>query len=476
MNWLVALVLSSTVCARLEPLPLVSLTASPGAQVPERLSIPSPTELSRSKAKIRSTMEKDFELERSTVSQKQQLARLLLETAENTDDAKDRYALYVEAGKAAAAAGSVRLLDEAAVALSREYGVGRWATLLESAGTVETSFPWQEAEIAESLLVLADGALRANELDEAVALGRLAPRFAKGVDFKPLAALSEEEKRRIEKAESGLRRAQAKLAEAPDDPAANLVLGTFALSFDGDEEAGLDALFRSGVEALSAAAVLEREVPESSEELRAVAEAWERAARGQTSPEFRAALMMRAAAHLDRAQEGLAAGLEQKALAKRVEDLRGKARLLLRDPEGRQRDDQLALWKPKARVVGCRANATEACAATLAGVVVTSDEQWLEIELTETWTVRQGKHKGALATPKYLWRFERLADDPRTGRVTLAVRGAKLISPGDPNHRRNYGGTITIRGKTMAGDYRYDWTNEDKLETPPLADWILELD
>ncbi len=442
-------------------------------QEPERLPQPSPTELSRSRSKVRSALEADFEQERLTVSQKLQLVRTLLETAGGTEPGADRYALYVEAEKAASEAGSVRLLDESLAALAREFEVERWERLVGASGKVETSIPWQEAENAECLLGLAELALRSNELDAAAKLGALAVGPAKASQYKPLSTLCDLEKRRLEQTVKSLRRAQEKLGESPEDRAANLVLGSFLLSCERDEEAGLEALQRCGVEALSAAAELELQGPESSEAFQSLAEAWEKAALDQPAPEFRAALMARAAANLARATEGLT-GLQQKVLAKRLDELRAKAQELRRDPHGQALDDQRAFWRPKARVKGVRG--LDSRGATLAGVIVTSDEQWLEVELTETWTVNQGKLKGQTVTPKYLWRFERIADDPRTGRVTFAVRAAKLMGPGDPNHRRNYEGTVTIRGKIMAGDYRFDWTKEAEIVKAPLDDWFLELE
>ena len=74
-----------------------------------------------------------------------------------------------------------------------------------------------------------------------------------------------------------MRRAEAKLAELPDDPAANLALGAFQLSYDLAEEAGLEALRKCGVEALVAAAALDLEGPQSREGFKAAADAWEKA-------------------------------------------------------------------------------------------------------------------------------------------------------------------------------------------------------
>lgn len=403
--------------------------------------------------------------QRDTPSGRARLARDLCRLAKETKESPDRYVLYLEALDEAGKSGSMRVADEIVLDLTREFQLDRWLQILGLQKKIDPDYSWQEADNVERLIAWTDAALADGAMDAAEDLAEAAKRSAGKAEHPPLAELASTRYANVKALVRDLRAASKALSEDAGTPGANRVVGAFECAYRANWAVGLELLEKSGDERLTSASKLERRQPTDSSGWHAVGEAWVAAADAEKSARNAAAFRRHAAECFERGRAQLS-GLQNELAVKRISDLLRLADETERELNGKPLDDQLSVWKVGAKVEGTRALA--GAAPRLVGEIVRSDDRWLEIALVETWT-----QDGVTHSPKYTWRFERVDQDLRTGRVTYTVRDSAPL-----NRRRNYSGEVAIRGRTMAGYYSFEFPSKDAKDAKDYTlggplDWVL---
>ncbi|MEQ8768679.1 MAG: hypothetical protein RL885_32530 [Planctomycetota bacterium] len=133
---------------------------------------------------------------------------------------------------------------------------------------------------------------------------------------------------------------------------------------------------------------------------------------------------------------------------------------------GALKDDQLELWVVGAKVEGKRTNGN----ANLKGTVVKSTPDRLEIEMQESW---KGNH------PRWRWMFERISGDPETGGCQLRLVQMVRLSPGPKDHRQDFEGVSSLRGREIIGEAGFSWQSKKgrvrRAPSEPIDDLQLHL-
>lgn len=446
-------------------LPCIVLPVDDRSQIPDRAA----QEASRKRirdSKVREREEEQIGDQLDTPSGRNRLAHKLHSIAkdEGTEEPGDRYVLYLEAMDVACKAGGMSMTGEIINDLAREFQVDRWNQILDAWKKVDPAYSWQEAGNVEQMVEWTDSALADGETAVAIKLAEAAKKRASKADYPPLVKLANARFESVKALARELDAAKAALKEDAENPGANQVLGSFECAYRGNWSLGLELLEKCGSESLKSAARRERQQATDAEGWQAIAEGWIVAVDREKSARNAAAFRRHAAEYLERAL-GQLTGLPREQAVTRIADLRRAADEADLELEGKGLDDQLGAWKVGTKVEGARALA--GVAPRLLGVIMKSDDRCLEIELVETWT-----RDGQTYTPKFLWRFERVDHDPRTGRVTYAVRDSEPL-----NNRRKYTGEVTLRGGTMAGYYSFEFqpkgTKDYTLGGP--HDWVLNV-
>lgn len=260
--------------------------------------VPDVAAIAGAEARVRQTHEDDF---RTSGTDPKPLIQKLLAAAEQSEDPAFDYALFLEAEKAAVAAGAVGLAMDAVDARAEQFDIDRLQARVERVADCLTPKARTDVGLLKALWEyaienaengLADGALplakKSAETAGQVAKALLAAGLARKDDS--LVADSEEKQNyarslgRSIGRRSGLlaeyRKAAEKLANDADDQKANGVVGRY-LCFEQNAWAeGLPALAKGDHENLAAAAAAEIELSKkgdqrpAAEELLAVADAW----------------------------------------------------------------------------------------------------------------------------------------------------------------------------------------------------------
>jgi hypothetical protein len=301
--------------------PPPTVTAAAGAQ---RLAEPAAAEIEAALAQVQDIFSAEYAAAKPPEA-KSKLAKQLASHATPDQSPASRTALLREAVRLAVEAGDVKLALEAAEKMTAAFDVDRDATMLEVyQSLLRTASPAAARDLGQSILKFADEAMRSgrNEsLEKAVPLLLSVSRKARDpLLVKAAAALK---LRLAEKAALDGRVAplRAKLAEAPNDPQANLELGQL-LCFTADSwEEGLPYLAEGNEGSLAtlAAAEIQAGEPPAPKAALALADGWYDWSQGQKGSLRTAAESRSLNFYL--AASGQVTGLEGVRIGKRIAEL-----------------------------------------------------------------------------------------------------------------------------------------------------------
>ena len=205
----------------------------------------------------------------------------------------------------------------------------------------------------DTLLRLADEAVRRDDFTSATQLARLAVQLARATKNTDFLRETATELREIEQLKPRFRpieAALAVLAENPDDGEANLTVGRWRCLTVGDWQRGLPLLAKGSGASLAELAREELSRPKTGGERLALADAWFDAAARETSP-AKADMMGRAAYWYALAEPALI-GMDQTRAGKRIDELHAKGGIHGETERGSVVKGNVALAKRGARADG----------------------------------------------------------------------------------------------------------------------------
>ena len=206
-----------------------------------------------------------------------------------TDNPTLRYALLREASVRAAGLGDASTACDALDALGREFQLDALAEKLTSVSEAlskarQTSQIWT---LAIHALLLSDRAVADERFEEARKFASLAAAAGRRTRSHDVADYAEPRLARVRGRQEEFARLGAaleRLAEQPDDPAANRTAGLDLCLLHGDWQRGLPLLARSGDNRLVEIARLETEAAKDVSRRAALVDAWLAEAEHQTGP------------------------------------------------------------------------------------------------------------------------------------------------------------------------------------------------
>ncbi|HEX5103825.1 MAG TPA: hypothetical protein VFV87_08450, partial [Pirellulaceae bacterium] len=197
--------------------------------------------------------------------------------------------------------------------------VAEWSKAVATLASAAKDEPSMGAVLEETLPIVRQ-ALAAQQFEAAQrlleSLTRMAQRPA-GRKLLPQIAALREQSADAERLARGLQAARQKLEADPDDPDANLAVGASLCFSHGDWQGGLPHLAIGADAALQAAAGRELAGAKTPEDELAVGDAWWDAG-DKAAKEYRSAAISRAAGWYRRARPGVASGLAQAKIDKRL--------------------------------------------------------------------------------------------------------------------------------------------------------------
>jgi hypothetical protein len=267
------------------------LAGQPSAAETKKCPLPDAAAVTARAAQLRSTLAEDFR-QTSPEGLRALAAKLLKAADEARDDPVIRYACLREACDLALGAGDA----DAALAATDRLADGFDMKPLGDSPPPLTSGPLPRPLAAA--LKAADQMVATQELERlppAMAVlerGLPVTKETQAGDAKVSVYLKNKLAKLREMQTTGplCRAALAKLAQEPDHPDSNLLLGKFLCLLKGDWDNGLRHLARGSDPVLKAAAEAEAAKPVKPEDLAAVANAWWEAADRYTAPAFGAEL------------------------------------------------------------------------------------------------------------------------------------------------------------------------------------------
>lgn len=275
----------AAVAPNTDPSDLDSKMSDASDSAPERLPVPNADSQAQSIKDIRAILTVEFDGAKAP-SQKRDLARkLLVKAGESNDDAVGGFVLRDEARQLAIAAGDAPLAFGAIDELQATYEVDAIKLQADTAAALAKTarLQSQKKSLAEELLNVIDAILMQEhppaEADYAVAgqLATIAQEATRAVSdaslTKRVAACNqtvETRKRLFAEVQKSLRT----LETLPEDPTANLVVGSYECFLRSEWSRGLPRLARSTDAALKALAVKELAGPLQAHEQLAIADGW----------------------------------------------------------------------------------------------------------------------------------------------------------------------------------------------------------
>lgn len=242
---------------------------------------PAPATLAAELEKARAIYEDDLK-KAAKPEQKAAVARNIVKVAGQTDlDATARYVLLDLARKVfVLQAGEVKEALDVAAVLEKEYELPPdelSIATIEALGDATLDGP-QRAALATAAIDLAEALLDDERFEPAGKLAILAVQSAskqKDADLRKKVLLRKNQLVQIVSGWEAVKASQQKLADSPDDPAANLAVGKFRCLVLEDWERGPMHLAKGSDAELAAAAKLDSEAAQGKPELAlAAAEAW----------------------------------------------------------------------------------------------------------------------------------------------------------------------------------------------------------
>ena len=206
--------------------------SQPSATGDERGPVPDAAAQQKALVQVKELLKDDY-AKATTADGMLALARTLGKLAtEETSDKAARYVLATQGLDYAIKAGDVQLASAFVGGLNTHYQIDAWElkskTLSQLSHTVKTS--QAKAEIARESLELAEQALGDDRYDAALELALAASTIAGVLHDQPLQDQVKDLRARASKQKlvsDEIKTARAKLATAPDDPEANLIVGRY---------------------------------------------------------------------------------------------------------------------------------------------------------------------------------------------------------------------------------------------------------
>jgi hypothetical protein len=302
---------------------LLALLLHTAADSFDRLPEPGAEEQAASNAAVRDAFRDRYG--RPALSERQALARDLLEEAQDATNTADTvFALLKEAGEVAAAAGDAGTAAAAADRLGETFDVdavgtkGEW---LFTAVHVTRKDPGRAKQAAAALLGLVDQAVAGGNYELAVKAAGSAVSCAQGAGDVALAKRARAkaaEAREVLAQSAKAAEAMAVLVKRPDDPQANATVGWFVCFLKGDWDNGLPYLAKAPDKQVRAAAELELQDPDDPAKWAAIGDAWLQVAR-QLRPHA-AGIEAHARRWFEQAHPHLE-GLERTKVARRIDGI-----------------------------------------------------------------------------------------------------------------------------------------------------------
>jgi len=222
------------------------------AQDPGKAALPSEADQAQALKLVKDVFKAEFA--KTAPADKKALARKMLDQGRETkDDPPTQYVLFREARELANQAGELPTALEAIEETARRFGVDagalRTAALAATAKTAKT--PEECAAVATAAIKIADGALARDDFDAADKTLVIGLPLAKKAQDAPLTArVTSKSKEALDlRAKfSAVKKARETLATAPEDPAANFLVGHYLCLLKGRWDEGLPYLARGSDE------------------------------------------------------------------------------------------------------------------------------------------------------------------------------------------------------------------------------------
>jgi hypothetical protein len=229
----------------------------------QRLPVPDEAARSQARTEIRSLYEEEYRLARQPVAKVDLARKLMAVVSPEADDPLGMYALLEEARSLAMEARDGELAISIVEELARRFDVDEWVLkvdVVREQSVAAKTLP-ERGAVYQAAVKLAEEAAQAEAYGSAIELLGIADRLAQRVRAYALAKECRSRIRELtdEKQQWELaQQARAKLADDPDDPAANRVLGLFLCFVRDVWEQGLPLLIKANDSGLQR--VLEQEL------------------------------------------------------------------------------------------------------------------------------------------------------------------------------------------------------------------------
>ncbi len=279
------------------------------AYTADRLPVPDDEQQKDALELLKEVFGKEMESRDATVQLK--LAGTMLRQADDpANDAATRYVLLMHAAKLAAENGDASTALKAVDKLGQMYKAKTGQIELKVLETTarEAKTPEEYAPVAKAYLQLAKKSVDNDEYDiadEAAREAYTAARKAKDVKLTQAAKEMRERVSDAEKAYRDVAEAKEKLKAAPEDPAANGIVGRHLCFNKNEWDEGLPLLAKAEDKDLAAAAKTELNEPAETESQVVLGDAWFALAEKEKDELAKSALMSRAKRQYEKALQEL---------------------------------------------------------------------------------------------------------------------------------------------------------------------------
>jgi hypothetical protein len=282
----------------------------PAPPQPPREPVPDEAKQAEARKQVQDLYKKDFAAARKPADRADLAAKLLRKAAESADDSASFFVLLHEAQGLAARAGDAALALEAAEETSRVYAVDGFDLKLGALTAVgqAAATPAANRSLVEAALRVLDQALAADDFPAARRAQAVAGAAAPKAASPGLSSYLQARGKHLQELQTEYERVQkvtAILEKSPEDPAANLVKGSYLCFRKGDWDWGLPFLAWGEDRSLRDTARKDLEGPETTTAQVALGDAWWDLAEARPGP-AEPALRARAAYWYQEARDGLA--------------------------------------------------------------------------------------------------------------------------------------------------------------------------
>lgn len=250
-----------------------------------RLPVPDPSSRAKSAKLIAELFQSDLTQIRSSAQEAWYAARLLRAGIDTNDDPSGRFELFEEARAAAAQAGDIQTAMEAVSQISKNYRANGLALAANTLGLAVAHMPSRDAPTALPYIdSFVSQAINADRFDLARFGVDLASDIAHKVGDGPLITEAEKFSKDVDTLKAAfdaVPTAEAKLAQNPMDPEANLTIGRYYCLYKG-EWAALQPLSRGSDPVLKAIAAKDLAGASDAQEMKAIGDGWWEWAENQT--------------------------------------------------------------------------------------------------------------------------------------------------------------------------------------------------